>query len=205
MNTPYYIEGVARIAKGKVILNEQVLFEENHDNFTSFIKAAYKHLDTKYSKFFKMDALSKLAFLTADILLKDANLPQGQEHDVALVFSNRASSLDTDRKHQQSIADSDHYFPSPAVFVYTLPNICLGEISIKHSLYSENSFFIFDTFNATHLHTYAIALLDAKKASSVVCGWVDVDADAYEAILFFVGANGSVPFNSNELNRIYNN
>ena len=204
MNTPYYIEGVARIAEGKVALNKEVLFDEMHEDFSAFIKSAYKHFDTKYSKFFKMDSLSKLAFLTADILLKDANLPQDQENNIALVFSNRASSLDTDRKHQESISDTDNYFPSPAVFVYTLPNICLGEISIKHSLYSENSFFIFDTFNAKHLCSYATALLDSNKASSVLCGWVDVDAEAYEAILFLVSKKGEVTFNTNELNRIYN-
>jgi len=204
LNTPYYIEGVARIFEGKVSLNKEILFEETHDDFTSFIKAAYKQLDTKYSKFFKMDALSKLAFLTADVLLKNANLLKDQENDIALVFSNRASSLDTDRKHQASIADKENYFPSPAVFVYTLPNICLGEISIKHSLYSENSFFIFDSFNAKHLFTYATTLLDNKKADSVLCGWVDLDAETYEAILFLVGKKGEVNFNTIELNRIYN-
>ena len=52
----------------------------------------------------------------------------------AIVFANRSSSLDTDFKYQESINSQENYFPSPAVFVYTLPNICVGEISIKHQL-----------------------------------------------------------------------
>ena len=97
-----------------------------------------------------MDSLSKLAFLAGDILLNE-ELSIEEENNIALVFSNKASSLDTDRKHQESIQNQENYYPSPAVFVYTLPNICIGEISIKHKLYSENSFFIFDSFNAEHL------------------------------------------------------
>jgi hypothetical protein len=125
------------------------------------------------------------------------------DENMALVFSNRASSLTTDRKHQQSIADPDAHFPSPAVFVYTLPNICMGEISIKHSLYSENSFFIFDSFNAKHLFSYTKVLMDQGKASSVLCGWINVDAENYESILFLVGTDGETPFSIQELNRLY--
>src|SRR5690554_7391213 len=109
-----------------------------------------------------MDNLSKLAFLAADVLLKNENLNE-EENNIALIFSNRASSLDTDRKHQAAIENDAAYFPSPAVFVYTLPNICLGEISIKHRLYSENSFFIFAKFNAEYLHQYAESLLQSGK------------------------------------------
>ena len=94
-----------------------------------------------------MDNLSKLAFLAADLLLKN-EVNEGEENNIALLFANKSSSLDTDVKHQESIADRQNYFPSPAVFVYTLPNICMGEISIRHKLYTENSFFIFAQFNA---------------------------------------------------------
>src|SRR5699024_8541206 len=148
--------------------------------FKDFIKKAYKFFETKYPKFFKMDNLSKLAFLTADILLKQENLNE-EENDIALVFSNRASSLDTDRKHQESIENEEEYYPSPAVFVYTLPNICLGEISIKHKLYSENSFFIFAQFHPEYLFEYADFLLQTGKAEKVLCGWVDFDEEDYES------------------------
>src|SRR5690554_8066930 len=109
-----------------------------------------------------MDNLSKLAFLASEFIFKEEVLDE-LENNIALVFSNNASSLDTDRKHQDSIQNTEEYFPSPAVFVYTLPNICMGEISIKHKLYSENSFFIFAKFNAEYLHQYAESLLQSGK------------------------------------------
>ncbi len=150
-----------------------------------------------------MDNLSKLAFLAADLLLKSENLNE-EENNIALIFSNKASSLNTDRKHQASIENEAEYFPSPAVFVYTLPNICMGEISIKHRLYSENSFFIFDRFNAEHLQLYANSLLRSKKADKVLCGWVDIDTNSYKAFLYLVEKEGKIEHNTEEINRLYN-
>ena len=180
-----------------------MIFKGDDADFPNFIKSAYKYLETSYSKFFKMDNLSKLAFLAADVLLKQESLSE-EENNIALIFSNKASSLDTDRKHQKSIENQDKYFPSPAVFVYTLPNICLGEISIKHKLYSENSFFIFDRFNAEHLYLYANNLLQKNKAEKVLCGWVDFDENSYEAFLYLVENKGGIVHNTEEINRLYN-
>lgn len=191
-----------------VSLNGNVLFSEvpitiGTEDFSTFIKNAYKFLQTDYSKFFKMDNLSKLAFLAADVLLKKENLNE-EENNIALIFSNKASSLDTDRKHQAAIENDAEYFPSPAVFVYTLPNICLGEISIKHRLYSENSFFIFDRFNAEHLQLYANSLLRSGKAEKVLCGWVDLDENSYEAFLYLVEKDGEIEHKTEEITRLYN-
>ncbi len=191
-----------------VSLNGNVLFSEvpitiGTEDFSTFIKNAYKFLKTDYSKFFKMDNLSKLAFLAADVLLKKENLNE-EENNIALIFSNKASSLDTDRKHQAAIENDTEYFPSPAVFVYTLPNICLGEISIKHRLYSENSFFIFDRFNAEHLQLYANSLLRSGKAEKVLCGWVDLDENSYDAFLYLVEKQGEIEHKTEEITRLYN-
>lgn len=199
-----YIQAYAHIKNNLVSLNGKVLFNEQSEDFSEFSKAAYKALDTKYSKFFKMDNLSKLAFLTADVLLKEVISDPEKEENIAIVLSNRASSLDTDRKHQKSIEDKDNYFPSPAVFVYTLPNICIGEISIKHRLFSENSFFIFEHFNAGYLLDYSNSLLATKKAEKVLCGWVDFDDNKYEAFLYLVADNGKIIHNKEEIIRLYN-
>lgn len=188
---------------GELLYNEGDEQEAQTENFPTFIKNAYKFLQTDYSKFFKMDNLSKLAFLAADVLLKSENLSE-EENNIALIFSNKASSLDTDRKHQAAIENDAEYFPSPAVFVYTLPNICLGEISIKHRLYSENSFFIFDRFNAEHLQLYANSLLRSGKAEKVLCGWVDLDENSYEAFLYLVEKEGEIVHKTEEITRLYN-
>nr|WP_157417911.1 3-oxoacyl-ACP synthase [Aequorivita capsosiphonis] len=203
MQKEFHIKSYCHIKNQSLSVNGEILFMDQAEEFPVFIKNTYKFLNTDYSKFFKMDNLSKLAFLAADVLLKNENLDEF-ENNIALIFSNRASSLDTDRKHQASIENTDEYFPSPAVFVYTLPNICLGEISIKHKLYSENSFFIFDRFNAEHLQLYANSLLRNEKAEKVLCGWIDFDENSYEAFLYLVENEGEIEHNTEEINRLYN-
>ncbi len=194
MKNDYHIQSYCHIRNNDISLNGNSLYKDDADSFSEFIKAVYKHLKIDYSKFFKMDSLSKLAFIAADTLLVEET-----EKNIGLVLSNKAASLDTDRKHQESIKD----YPSPAVFVYTLPNICLGEISIKHQLYSENSFFVFDSFNAEALHTYANSLLDEEKSEKVLCGWVNFDDGKYDAFLYVVAKKGTFVHSIAEINRLY--
>lgn len=208
LSEKFHIKTYCHVKNQTISVNGNVIFSNvpiaiGTEDFSTFIKNAYKFFKTDYSKFFKMDNLSKLAFLAADVLLKKENLNE-EENNIALIFSNKASSLDTDRKHQAAIENDDEYFPSPAVFVYTLPNICLGEISIKHRLYSENSFFIFDRFNAEHLQLYASSLLRSKKAEKVLCGWVDFDENSYDAFLYLVENEGEIEHNTEEITRLYN-
>lgn len=204
MDTSYYIQSLCIIKDNQIRLNDSKVFHNGTEDFSKFIKLAYKALDTQYPKFFKMDRLSKLAFIAADVLLKNEDLDVEKEQNIAVVLSNKASSLDTDRKHQNAIQEKDNYYPSPAVFVYTLPNICIGEISIKYKLYSENSFFIFDSLNAEHLHVYSNSLMDTHKAEKVLCGWVELDGDRYEAFLYLVSTEGKIEHTKQNIEKLYN-
>ncbi|HLT52142.1 MAG TPA: hypothetical protein VKZ93_09290 [Arenibacter sp.] len=197
------IKSHIHIVHNRIIWNNELIYSGRETDFPSFIKKAYKDIGTDYPKFFKMDNLSKLGFLAADILLGNTIREPGREHNIALVFSNNAASLDTDRKHQKSIQDKENFFPSPAVFVYTLPNIVLGEISIKHMLYSENSFFIFSHFNADYLYDYANSLIETGKATEVLCGWVDYDHEDYEAFVYLVSAEGTTEHTKEEILKLY--
>ena len=202
---PYYIKSYCTIKNNQVSLNGDVLYKDEIKDFSMFIKQAKKHFNSKDPKFYKMDALSKLAFLASDVLLNNENLNLENDSNIALVFSNKSSSLDTDRIHQESIQNKENYYPSPSVFVYTLPNICLGEISIKYKLYTENSFFIFDTLNANHLFSYSNSLLASNKANEVLCGWVEVDGDNYNAFVYLVSKQGKIEHNVENIIRLYNN
>lgn len=198
MDTSFQIERFCHIRDHRISINGETVFETPETDFATFIKASYKSLELNYSKFFKMDNLSKLAFIGSDVLLKNET-----EKNIALVFSNRSASLDTDRKHQESIENADNFYPSPAVFVYTLPNICLGEISIKHGLHSENAFFVFDRFNPSELKTYSNSLLQTSNSKKVLCGWVDFDKGKYDAFLYVVSNNGIFAHTAEELTRLY--
>lgn len=182
-------------------MNGKLIFSDDSEDVKSFLKVTYKSLEVKYPKFFKMDSLSKLAFLGAELLLTE----EYKSSNTALVFSNAASSLDTDRKHQESINDAENYFPSPAVFVYTLPNIGIGEISIRHQLKSENAFFIFEKYNAEFHHSYEKSLIQMNKAGSVLAGWVNVDENKCDAFLYLVSAKGKIEHTVKNLIELYNN
>jgi hypothetical protein len=197
-----YIESFCTIQKNEVILNGKSIIKSEGDLFSDFSKKIYQNLEINYPKFFKMDNLSKLAFLSAEFLL---NNEINAHSNIALVFSNKSSSLDTDAKYQNSIDDKNNYFPSPAVFVYTLPNICIGEISIKHQLKSENSFFIFEEFNSNFMSNYANSLLNSNKADKVLCGWVEYYNEEYKAFLYLVSNKGKLKHNSETIETLYNN
>ena len=198
MSNTYYIESFSHVKNGTVYVNGEAIFKTLETDFKSVMKAAYKNLIVDYPKFFKMDNLSKLGVLAAEVLLKEES-----EKNMAMVFSNRASSLDTDRGYQDSIKDPTQYYPSPAVFVYTLANILMGEISIKHKIYSENCFFITEEFFPEILSPYTTQLLDEKKAEKVLCGWVDVDNGKYNAFLYVVAKKGTFVHSDAEINRLY--
>jgi hypothetical protein len=198
-----YIESFCTIQNNQISLNGNVVFSTEPTVFNDFSKKAYQHLEMNYPKFFKMDNLSKLAFLGAELLLKTEE-DSSTENNTALVFANKSSSLDTDMKYQNSISDLENYYPSPAVFVYTLPNICLGEISIKHQLKSENSFFIFADYNPEFMEKYSNILLEIQKADKVLCGWVEYYNEDYKAFLYLVDKEGEIEHNQEILKKLYN-
>lgn len=169
------------IENSKITVNADVIFESRVETFSEFAKEAYKGLEIQYPKFHKMDALSKLAFLSAEMLLKDEDHSQ-----TALVLANTSSSLDTDHKYQETINSRENYFPSPAVFVYTLPNICIGEISIRHQMQTENAFFVLDEFDENFLSDYSQQILESGKAKKVLYGWVELYKESYKAFVYLL-------------------
>ena len=86
-----------------------------------------------------------------------------------------------------------------------MPNICIGEISIKHQLKSENSFFIFEDFNSEFMTNYANSLLNSKKADKVLCGWVEYYNEEYKAFLYLVTYEGELNHNKQTLETLYKN
>lgn len=203
MDNKNHISHYCTIENNAVSINGEKLFEMEATPFPEFIKSVYKNFNLDYPKFFKMDNLSKLAFLTAELILKEV-VKVDEENDIAVVFANQSSSLDTDVRHQNSIANKDNYFPSPAVFVYTLPNICIGEISIKQQLQSENAFFVFDQFDPAFMTQYATSLLETKKAKKVLCGWVEYYQEQYKAMVYLVEQEGILEHNEQIVNILYN-
>jgi hypothetical protein len=208
MSSKNYITSYCSIKSGNIQLNGKTDFSENN-NAVDFLKSAYKHHQINYPKFYKMDSLCKLAFIASELVLKSNKLTERYKTDeIAIVMANSASSLEIDSEHQTSINDKNNYFPSPAVFVYTLPNILIGEIAIRNVIKGENTFFIFGKFDAHFMSTYINSLLNTNKASCCITGWVDFYEDNYEAFLYTVEKQAGIlnhEHTSEQLTKLYNN
>lgn len=107
--------------------------------FDAFIRERYRALADPNMKFSKMDDLCKLAYV-ASCELFSGHRPDCPAERIGVVMANRSASLDSDRRHQAIIDAGDGCGASPAVFVYTLPNIMLGQVAIKHGLKGESTF-----------------------------------------------------------------
>ena len=103
----------------------------------------YKRYIDNYPKFYKMDPLCRLGFVASELLLQaEGDRRDTPRDDRAIILFNRSSSIQADEAYQASIQDAEDYFPSPAAFVYTLPNIVTGEIAIRNHYQGETSFYI---------------------------------------------------------------
>lgn len=181
------ISAYCHIINNRVFLNGELVFEmAPGDDRAEFMKAAFRQTGTKYPKFFKMDEYSKLGFLAAEVLLKSVNQSDMMPESTGIVLSNSHATLTTDRQFQSSIQSDGAFFPSPAVFVYTLPNIMAGEMAIRHHFNGENAFFVSSSFDSAWHANYVNQLLLGQKISSCISGWVDLDEQNYEAFLAWV-------------------
>ncbi|MDB5258264.1 MAG: hypothetical protein JWM14_2959 [Chitinophagaceae bacterium] len=172
------------------------------------LEVAYRALGVSYPKFFKMDAQSKLGWLSAEYLCEGGKLfDTSASKDVALVLSNRKSSLDTDEQYQQSLTNEEEFLPSPAVFVYTLANIVAGEICIRHGIKGENNFLISESFDAAALVNYVTILFEEGLCEQCLVGWVEAYhgtlRSMFASIAKTTDEKAGLLFNIENLNQVY--
>ena len=184
----YRISGKCTIREKQVTVNGEIVFEDlEAETGEVFLKSAFKNIDMTYPKFYKMDNLSKLGFTAVMYLLQSNPVSDFcDKRKVSLLFINSKSSLDTDIKHQQTINDPEQYFPSPAIFVYTLPNIVLGEICIKEKFQGETTFLVSKRYDPDFINSYLNILFNDTETDAVIVGKVNYLSDIYAADVFFV-------------------
>jgi len=169
------------IKNNVVTVNNNIVFESTEEHFAPFAKSLYKHLSTEYSKFYKMSSLCKLGFLATELLLKDEDYSSIAPENISVIIANTSSSLHTDNEYQETIDT----IPSPSVFVYTLPNIVIGEICIRHQFRGEGFFFVQPSFDYDFIANTVQSLLSNNRAEMCIYGWVEIDTnEQYEAQLF---------------------
>lgn len=135
------------------------------------ISELYRTYVGDYPKFFKMDGLSKLAFIASELVLQREAQQKGEPRFVPnekrmVILANRSASWKNDNDYLKTITEQD-YYPSPALFVYTLPNITTGEIAIRNKFFGETCFFIAENKQQWE------DLLAAMPLSDALVGWVE--------------------------------
>lgn len=142
----------------------------------------YRKYVGDYPKYHKMDSLSRLAFLATELLLSRGDVPQDSKR--ATILFNRTSSVVADRCHLGSIAKPGEFYPSPSVFLGTLPNIATGEIAIRHGYTGETSLYITDFRDEALMKKVVGSSFSPGGFRSLICGFVDCDrGDSFEADL----------------------
>jgi hypothetical protein len=204
MNKKTVITHYCIIRDQSIIRDGKVLFTAKGSSLNEFLLDAYTFLKVDYPKFYKMDNLSKLGFLAAEVLLKDRTLVNDYAAEsVAVVLSNAHSSQDTDMRY----AASARTMASPALFVYTLPNIVAGEICIRHKIKGENAFFIAPAFDPELMADYTAMVLSPDAGTGAcIGGWVDVLGEHHDVFLYLQEKNkpGLLEHTAGQLKELYN-
>lgn len=185
-----------RITPEEVILDQQKLWEgkkelgeQEGQEHHSLLTTLYKQMIGNYPKFYKMDGLSRLGFVASEILLNaekgETDVERREEEgerlleERAIIFFNHSSSIASDRSYKESINDKDNYFPSPSIFVYTLPNIVTGEIAIRNHFHGETSFFILPDKDERMMEEILQASCRDAQSKSFLTGWVDYEDERH--------------------------
>lgn len=173
-----------RITPEEVILDQRKLWEgkkelgeQEGQEHHSLLTTLYKQMIGNYPKFYKMDGLSRLGFVASEILL---NAEKGEtDKERAIIFFNHSSSIASDRNYKVSINDKNNYFPSPSIFVYTLPNIVTGEIAIRNHFHGETSFFILPDKDERLMEEILQASCRDAQSKSFLTGWIDYEDERH--------------------------
>ncbi len=197
-----YITSAVIIRNQTVRKNGSVAFQSSETNVHLFLRAIYDYLEVSYTRFHKMDALNKLGWAAAEFLLQEIESGFVDKESAGIVLANKSSSLDTDERFLESTKS----VASPALFVYTLPNIVLGEICIRHGLKGENTFFVTPNFDITFMHDYTEQLFESEAVNACIIGWAEQYHEQYEAAFYLVQKSSmglQEPFTIKALEKLY--
>ena len=118
----------------------------------------------------------------------NSKLTSSSEEYAVTAEANRSASIKNDTDYLATISDGN-YYPSPALFVYTLPNIVTGEIAIRHHIQGETSFYVLD--NPEQLEPIVQSTLATRHSPAVILtGWCECsEANMFNAKLQIIWNN----------------
>lgn len=194
------ITAYCQISTDTCSVNGKIVAQKDEQSADTWFKQLYRELALEYPKFYKMDMLAQAGFLGSEFI-KNAfpdRVSSYADDEIALLFANQESSADTDIRFKESYQDNKS--PSPSLFVYTLPNIVLGELAIRNKFYGENMFAVLHKFTPDYFLQYGNILLSTG-SKAVLAGWLGILDGKFEVSVFLIEEQngGGLPFNKENI------
>ena len=195
-----YIHQYLQWNDNQVRLNGQLLFQFVGETSLDTCVEFYKNAAFNYLKFFKMDLLSKAAFLSAQMVIPKEI--EENKSKIATFLSSKSGCIDVDKKFEDSIND----IASPALFVYTLPNIMLGEICIVNGFKGEQMCTLSEDADSDWFEFYIGDLIRRRDTEAALCGHIEATEAGINSTMIWVSKQwSSIPFNMQNLQTIFKN
>ena len=172
------------LSPSSVVVDQQEIATEATGK--QLLTELYKRYVDNYPRFYKMDMLSRLAFIATELLLNAEGKQRFVEcSDRAVILIGRSGSIVADRAYYDSIKDPDDYYPSPERFVYTLPNIGTGEIATRNHYHGETAYYSIEKKDKALIHQIISASFLDSDTKSVLGGWIEcADDNEFEADIY---------------------
>ena len=194
-----YIHHVVSLSQEALSLDGTVLHQLQGTSPGETATTLYRQLGISYAKFFKMDLLSKATFLATEVLLQAVGEIADRDR-VATVLTTDSGCMDVDEKFETSRAE----LASPALFVYTLPNIMLGEICIRNQFKGEQMCTLAPALNTAFTEFYVTDLIEQRNTAACLCGFAEAYDDRLDVRLIWVSPEPKgQAFTTDQLNRIF--
>lgn len=176
-----HAEHTISISAAGVVVDGQHLYDLREVPPAEIPVYLYKTLGLAYPKFFKMDRISKLGFIATELLMQVVDQSVCKDK-VALLLSTADGCREIDEKFTASMED----IPSPALFVYTLPNIVAGEICIRNGFKGEQMVWVSETPDEKMMNAYLQTLFAKGNTDACLAGFLNAYRDDLRAELSWV-------------------
>ncbi len=122
----------------------------------------------KNSKTRRMDRISTLAVYSAVNALEDSKLQVTDPYEVGTVFNSDYCHSNSNLKFGQFIVDETPGLASPATFINTVNNACVGYVCINLGIKGYSTMLISSNYIG-----YAMQLIEKDRVKSVIAGGVE--------------------------------
>lgn len=175
LSSSYTIQSTVHITPDAVEVNgNKIACEKTGRELLTYL---YKTHVGDYTRFYKMDPMSRLVFIANELLC--SHIETGDGEHVGVMLFNHSSSVMADRMYMKSIEDKENYFPSPSDFVYTLPNIAIGEIAIRKHYQGETEFYLLPQKDEQCMQAILQSAFLDTEMKSLITGWVNYEDESY--------------------------